>query len=73
MRTTALFSAKTPDFSKSMVCPHGKGERGLSQFGHFADREESFFAILCGRPLWTAPNNNIMRFLCIRVIKNIST
>jgi len=25
MRTSALFGAKTPDFSKLMVCPHGQG------------------------------------------------
>jgi len=41
-----------------MVCPHGQGGRGLSQYGHFSDKgeESKFFAILCGRLLWTAPN-----------------
>jgi len=31
--------------------------RRLSQFGHFADKGEwgQFFAILCGRLLWSAP------------------
>jgi len=39
-----------------MVCPHGQGGRGLSQFGHFLERGEGqFFAILCGRLLRTAP------------------
>jgi len=33
-----------------MVCPHGEG--GLSQFGHFADKGDQFFAILYGRFLW---------------------
>jgi len=46
---------KKTDFSKFMVCPHGQG--GLSQCGRFADKEGwgQFFAILCGRLLWTAP------------------
>jgi len=37
-----------------MVCPLGQGE--LSQCGHFRTKEEwgSTFAILYGRPLWTA-------------------
>jgi len=34
---------KTANFLKFMVCPHGQGGR------------VDFFAILCGRPLWTAP------------------
>jgi len=47
MWTSALFGAKTSDFSKFMVCPHEQG--------HFADRGGGqSFAILCGRPLWTA-------------------
>jgi len=28
MRTSALFGAKTFDFSKFMVCPHGQGGEG---------------------------------------------
>jgi len=44
MRTSALFGAKTSDFSKLMVCPHGQG------------RVDQFFAILCGRLLWTVPD-----------------
>jgi len=39
MQTSALFSAKTSDFSKFMVCPHGQGGGGLSQCGHFSDKE----------------------------------
>jgi len=33
-------------------------KEGLSQYGHFSDkgRAGQFFAILCGSPLWTAPN-----------------
>jgi len=33
-------------------------ERGLSQCGHFSDNGGGgkFFANLCGRLLWTAPN-----------------
>jgi len=37
MRTSALFGAKTKDFSKFMMCPHGQGARG-----------GQFFAVLCG-------------------------
>jgi len=57
MQTSVLFCAKTSDFSEFMVCPHGQGERGLKQCGHFADKggRDQFFAILCGRLLWTAP------------------
>jgi len=36
MRTSAIFGAKTSDFSKFMVCPHG--QEGLSQCGYFADK-----------------------------------
>jgi len=46
MRTSALFG-ETSDFSKYRVCLHGQG-----------GRECQFFLILCGRPLWTAPNTN---------------
>jgi len=56
MQTSALFGAKKTfylDFSK--FCPYEQG--GLSQFGHFADKGDQFFAVLCGRPLWTAPDH----------------
>jgi len=35
----------------------GTGKRGLGQCEHFANKGEGgqSFAILCGRPLWTAP------------------
>jgi len=59
MWTSAIFGAKTPDFSKFMVCPHEQGgEGGLSQCGHFTDkgRGGQFFAILWTRPLWTVPH-----------------
>jgi len=36
-----ISGAKTSDFSKFKVSPHG--QRGLSQCGHFADKEESIF------------------------------
>jgi len=36
MRTSALFDAKTSDFSKFVICPYGQG--GLSQCEHFADK-----------------------------------
>jgi len=36
--TSALFVAKTLDFSKFMMCPSDEGE--LSQYGHFANKEE---------------------------------
>jgi len=45
MQTSVLSDAKTSDFLKFMMCPHEKGGRG------------QFFAILCGRPFWTAPNS----------------
>jgi len=38
MQASALFDAKTLDFSKLMVCLHGQRERGLSQCGHFGDK-----------------------------------
>jgi len=47
MRTSALFAQKTSDFSKFIVCPHGQG--GLSQYGHFTNKEGQFVAILSGR------------------------
>jgi len=43
MWMSALFSAKTSDFSKFMVCPHRKGE--LKQCGHFSDKGEGGLSI----------------------------
>jgi len=58
MRTSALFGAKTPDFSKFMMCPHGQGERGLEPVRKFSDKGRGqFFKIFCGRPLRTAPHS----------------
>jgi len=60
MRTSTLFGVKNSDFSKFMVCPHGQGERGSRQYGHFSDKGRvhggQFFTISCGRLLWTALN-----------------
>jgi len=39
MPTSALFYAKTSDFSKFMVCRHGQGG-GFSQCGPFEDKGE---------------------------------
>jgi len=59
MRTSALFGAKNVGFSEIYgVSARTRGEGRLSQFGHFTDKECQFFAIFCGRPLWTAPYNN---------------
>jgi len=51
MRTSALFAAKTSDFSKYLVCPHGK--EGLSRKG-------GLFTILYGCLLWTVPNHTFV-------------
>jgi len=49
--TSTLFGAKTSDFPKFVVCPHG--QEGI--FGQFKEKRGQFFAILCGRYLWMAP------------------
>jgi len=56
MRTSHFLVQKTLDFSKFLVYP--QGQDGLSQCGHFTTRVkgDQFFAILCGRVLWTAQN-----------------
>jgi len=51
---------KSSGFSKFMICPHRQGR--LNQCEHFSDRGGQFFAILYGRPLWTAP-----KLLSVRV------
>jgi len=58
MRTSALFGGK--NFGIFEIYGMSARTRGLSQCGHFADKCEGdqFFAILCGRPLWTAPSDN---------------
>jgi len=55
MRTSALLGAKTSDFSKFMVCPHGQG--GIETVRTFCGQGggDQFFVILYGRLLWTAP------------------
>jgi len=57
MRTSAIFGAKNFGFFKIYdVVRTDKRRGGLSQLGHIADSgREKFFAILCGRLLWTAP------------------
>jgi len=40
MQTFAFFGETNSNFLKFMVCPHGQEVRGLSQCGHFADKEE---------------------------------
>jgi len=44
-------------FEMFSVSARTMGEEGLNQCGYFADkgRGRQFFAILCGRLLWTAP------------------
>jgi len=58
MRTSVLFGAKNFGFIEIYgVSVRTKG-REFNQCGHFADKGVGgqFFAILCGRLLWTAPN-----------------
>ena len=45
----------------AFLCPHGQGGGGLGHCGH-GGRGGQFFAILCGRLLWTAPNPNHDQF-----------
>jgi len=61
MWTSAVFGVKMSDFSKIMVCPHGRGV--LSQCGQGGQ----FFAILCGRPLQTAPKQCVtaLHIFCV--------
>jgi len=70
-----FFVQKLLDFSKFMVCPHGQEKEGLSQRGHFADKGEGgqFFAILCGRLLWTAPKTKNTLFFRKKNCKNDPT
>jgi len=49
---SALFGAKTLDFSKFMVCPHG--QRGLSQYRHLADKGVNF-SQFCADVLYERP------------------
>jgi len=51
MRISALFGAKSTDFSKFMMYPHGQGERGVELVRTFCghgERRDHFFAIFCG-------------------------
>jgi len=47
VRMSALFGAKTSDFSKFMVCPNGQGGRRLSQYKHFVDKGGVNFSRFC--------------------------
>jgi len=50
------------DFLKFMVCSNGQGGRGGSADILQTRREGGqFFAILCGRLLWTAPYSSCTR------------
>jgi len=57
MRTSALFDAKIIGFFEIYGLSLQTRGRRLSQCRNFADKGErdQFFAILCGRPLWTFP------------------
>jgi len=58
MWTSAIFCSKTIEFFEIYGVPE-RTKGGLCQCGYFADKGggDYFFAILCGRPIWTAPNN----------------
>jgi len=51
MHTSAVFGAKTSNFSKFMACPHGEEGRGC---GHFSDKGVNFSRfcayVFYGRP-----------------------
>jgi len=52
------FGEKTSDFSKFVVCPHGQERREVEPVRTFSGQGGQFFAMLCRRPLWTAPKFN---------------
>jgi len=58
MWTSALFGAKNIGFFEIYGVSARTREGGGGQCGHFSDKGEGghIFTILCGRPLWTAPN-----------------
>jgi len=58
MRTSALFGAKNFGFFEIDSVSHGQGGR-VEPVGTLCDKGEGsrFFVILCGRLLWTVPNN----------------
>jgi len=53
-----FLAQKSSDFLKFMVCPRGQGGLSLEPVRTFCGQagEGQFFAILCGRLFWTAPN-----------------
>jgi len=66
---SALFDAKTLEFSKFMVCPHGHGE--LIQCGHFADKERG--SILCGHLLSSSFGPMLYRQMLSAVVLSLFT
>jgi len=51
---------KTPEFLKFVVCPQGQknGVKTVRTFCRQGGGGGQFFAIWCGRPLWTDPFAN---------------
>jgi len=49
-----------------MIYPHGQGGKGVESVWTFfgqGGRRDQFFAILCGRLLWTAPYSKLQHCL----------
>jgi len=65
MRTSSLFGAKIPDFSKFMVCPHGQGELSRAEILR-TRRRKSILSRFCADVLYGCPlrerSNIIWRF-----------
>jgi len=55
---------KTLGFLKFIICPHGQGGRGIEPVMTFCGEEnrDQFFAILCGRLLWTVSYSNVFLY-----------
>jgi len=64
MRTSALLNAKNFGFFEIYGVSAQTRGSGLSQCGHFAGKEGQFFAMLCGRLLWTALTTYILK-MCV--------
>jgi len=73
MRTSKLFGAKKITvFSKFMVCLHEQGRVEPVTFCGQGERSQ-FFAILCGRLLWTAPYDILKTVMINTVRKRLDT
>jgi len=61
MQTSALFDPKKFGFFEIYgVSAQSRGKGGWASANILQTRGRGqFFAILCGRPLWTAPNRNV--------------